>query len=302
MIWPIFQFSGPANIQAMGISFGEMMNLTEYSVRTPTPDLYDGIDKDEINPIIKARQFANDSMNNTLFPVNLDPAEHEADEQAAPVAPNFFVQYSLEENISVKQAAHHGAYGAHAMNTLRTIANDSQPIFDNNAYTFTVIFHRGRLSIWAHFVRKPPAGDYMLDYVPYLVVNDVDMMRNRENFERGVRFFRNARRLAERYRTELVDAANRHVNPARNTPGASDENDGEDGDEQGDGNDHQYGEGNGSGDVDVNDVAEQDATGDVDEEAGDDEDEGEDMDWDDPYFDEDSEGSESDVSEYQPSE
>lgn len=224
MIWPIFQFSGAADNQAVSIRFERIKTITGNHNRSTTPNLYDGIAWNDIDERIRERQLANGRENNTLFP---------SAAQLAPAAPNFFVHHNLTPANCVKLAAHNGAYGARAMQTLQFIANSGERTYDNNAYTFSVIFQRTSMSIWAHFARRPPAGDNLPDYLPYCVA-EVNMMINRENFTRGARLFRNARRLAERFRMEFVEAANdRTRNPEQYIPGNTPESDDDDDDEEG---------------------------------------------------------------------
>ncbi|KAH7021752.1 hypothetical protein B0J12DRAFT_705367 [Macrophomina phaseolina] len=131
-----------------------------------------------------------------------------------PVAPNFFLAAKGPDGslaVAGRQACYDGALGARGMHGLQSYQQD-EPIYDNNAYTITSIYHGGQLKMYTSHVAPPrsPGGrpEYHMSQI-----NTWGMTGNADTFRQGARAYRNARDWAKEQRDEAIRQANERVNP-----------------------------------------------------------------------------------------
>ena len=126
-----------------------------------------------------------------------------------PIAPNFFLEVKGPDGsaaVAARQARYDGAIGSRAMHSLQNYGKE-EPIYDNNAYTFSFTFCDGFLKLYAHHPTAPttkggPPQYHMTQVDAWGLTGNVD------TFRRGATAFRNARDLAKRHRDRFIQDAN----------------------------------------------------------------------------------------------
>lgn len=158
-------------------------------VVTPQPDYLEGINIKPENRLIREhlREFA-------------VPA---AD---APILPNLFIEAKAptgNAKVALRQAVYDGAFGARAMEVIRTVAGNNT--FDGKAYTFSATYAAGTLRLYAHFMGEPESVDsspryHLTQLGSWALDNSV------KTFREGATAFRNLRDKAHQIRNEFADA------------------------------------------------------------------------------------------------
>ncbi|CAJ2508667.1 Uu.00g136930.m01.CDS01 [Anthostomella pinea] len=187
--------AGNADIPNEGhLPFTNFESLTNETTVKLVPDYFDGAQVKDIHSQVRQ------DLSRTII-----PTKH-AD---VPVAPNFFLEAKAPRggaDVALRQACHDGAYGAHAMHSLQNYGND-EPVYDNNAHTFSSKYHDGTLKLYTHHPTAPttPGGrpEYHMTQVKAFA-----MTSDRNTFVGGATAFRNARDMASGYRNEFIAAAN----------------------------------------------------------------------------------------------
>ena len=175
------------------ILYAELKPITNENSTKPKPDLFDGCRLEDINQLVR----------DDIYPLII-PTKHPTE----PVAPNMFMEAKGEKGsaaVMKRQACYDGAYGARAMHSLQNYGEE--PVYDNNAYTFSSTYHNGQLTLYSHHPTAPatPGGrpEYHMTQLRVLTIT-----RSPKAFVEGVTVFRNARDLAGRYRDNFITAAN----------------------------------------------------------------------------------------------
>lgn len=126
-----------------------------------------------------------------------------------PILPNFFLEVKGPDgrpSVATQQARYYGAIGARGMHSLQNHLR-KEPIYDDNAYSFSTTYQDGHLILFAHHLTAPttPGGRpeyHMTQLKSFALTSD------RETFTQGVTTFRLLRDLAKRYRDDFINDAN----------------------------------------------------------------------------------------------
>lgn len=173
-----------------------LADLTDGNIVRPRVEIYDGAEHNKLDREILTE------LRSFIKPLAA---------KIAPVVPNFFGVFKsskLAGLVPEQVARYFGAIGARGVQKLRSFAmEDSETVYDGNAYTITATYHVGILAIYAHHPIQPLVrGDsekYQMTLIQKITIDD-----SPEAFQRGVTVFRNAREWAMGKRDEFVDAAN----------------------------------------------------------------------------------------------
>ena len=176
------------------VPFGNMEDMAPDIFKKPKPDLYWGARPEQID-----RQVKKD-LNHQIVPSTRD---------IYPAVPNLFLEVKGPNGLPAKrtmQACYIGSMGARAMHALQCYGQ-VEPIYDNNAYTFSSTYQEGILKIYSHHPAPPSRpGEspryHMTQLNSYALTGDIDTLR------RGVGALRNARDLAREQRDMLINEAN----------------------------------------------------------------------------------------------
>ncbi|KAM3521659.1 hypothetical protein NHJ13051_006129 [Beauveria bassiana] len=199
----------PTILGTNDISSGENIPFTNFDTMTDgttvdaVPDLYDGIDPDNVGKAVRQ------DLNKTIIPTT---------HSTAPVVPNFFLEAKAPRggaDVAKRQACLDGALGARAMHTLQAYGEETpeetgNPIYDGNAYVFSSTYHDGTLKIYTHHVTAPTAEGSRPGY-HMTQVRTFGMTDTRETFIAGATAIRNARDLARQRREDFLQAAKAKV-------------------------------------------------------------------------------------------
>jgi hypothetical protein len=174
--------------------FTNMAPIVE-DVTAPTPDIYDGVRPERIDPRVRHSLSAHIVPSKTT---------------SEPAAPNFFFEGkgpSGRADVAKRQACHDGAVGARAMHSLQNYGR-SEPQYDGNAYTYSSSFHDGQLKLYGHHPTAPQAPGERPQY--HKTQNkSYAMTSDRETFQKGATAFRNLRDHAGSHRDAFIEEANR---------------------------------------------------------------------------------------------
>ena len=139
----------PAMLNAVGASSGAQKNVLFTSTQPITdgialakPDYYYGAQPEQIHPHVR------NELSKHIIPSN---------HTHLPVVPNFFLEAKGPDGsaaVARRQACHNGAMGARAMQSLRSFGQ-SEPVYDNNAYTISTTYYEGQLKMYGHSVAQP---------------------------------------------------------------------------------------------------------------------------------------------------
>jgi hypothetical protein len=82
------------------------------------------------------------------------------------MAPNFFLAAKGPDGsaaVANRQACYDGALGARGMQSLQSYRQD-EPVYDNNAFTLTSIYHNGSLEMYTTHITPPAAPGQPPEY------------------------------------------------------------------------------------------------------------------------------------------
>lgn len=193
--------AGTANIpNERNLQFTNFESLTNEATVKAVPDYFDGARKGDIHTQVRHE------LDKTIIPTR---------HPGAPAIPNFFLEAKAPSggtDVALRQACYDGAHGARAMYSLQNYGKE-EPIYDNNAYTFSSKYHDGTLKLYAHHLTAPTAPReqpeyHMTQLKAYALTSD------RETFIKGATAFRNARGLTKRYRDNFIESANARARQA----------------------------------------------------------------------------------------
>ncbi|KAI9748370.1 MAG: hypothetical protein M4579_007245, partial [Chaenotheca gracillima] len=196
--------SGDTNIPSAGeLPFGYLEPLTDGTLVDAKPDFYDGARPAQIHPRIRSE------LGSYITP---------STQQQAPALPNFFAEGKGPEGnaaVAKRQACYDGALGARGIQELRSFGveasgvEDSETLYDNNAYTITSTYHGGTatLQMYTTHLTQSPDDENSPEY-HMTQVGGWTLTGSSGQFRQGAGAFRNARDWAKEKRDDLIAAAN----------------------------------------------------------------------------------------------
>jgi hypothetical protein len=187
------------------IPFTNLDHLTDGTLVPGNPDLYYGARPEQLNRQVR------DELSNQIIP----STQHDL-----PIAPNFFLAAKGPDGsiaVAGRQASYDGALGARGMHSLQSYGQD-EPVYDNNAYTITSIYHGGQLKMYTSHPAEPNRPRSRPEY--YMTqINTWGMTGNVETFRQGATAFRNAGDWTKEQRDDAIRCANNKSNDIpRTTP------------------------------------------------------------------------------------
>ena len=207
----------PAMLEAMGVSRRAENNILFTNIDPVTgditqakPDYYYGARPEQIHPHVR------NELSKHIIPSN---------HTHLPAVPNFFLEAKGPDGsaaVARRQACHDGAIGARAMQSLRSFGQ-SEPVYDNNAYTISTTYHEGSLKMYGHSVAQPKGPGTRPEYYMYQL-RSFAMTGTADSFRQGATAFKNAMDLTEEYRNDAITQGNERA-------GQTIQNEGDDEDE-----------------------------------------------------------------------
>ncbi|KAK7739656.1 hypothetical protein SLS53_005623 [Cytospora paraplurivora] len=171
------------------------------------PDYYEGVHPKDIHAEVKR------TLSKRIIPTNARGTKD-------PAAPNYFFeakapnQYTEDARM---QAGIAGVLGARGLHSLQNYCKGTKkPVYDGNAYTFSVTYVKFELTIYATYLTAPSQD---IDR-PQYTVTEINQywLKNKSLFLEGVTACRNLRNLAREFREKFVNEANERVKkPTRQT-------------------------------------------------------------------------------------
>jgi hypothetical protein len=178
----------------MNTPFRNLEPITDGTLAPANPDLYYGAYPEELDQSIRNKLAGH------IIPSTMEDK---------PMAPNFFLEVKGPNGslaVATRQARYDGAIGARAVHSLQNYGGE-EPQYDNQAHTYSSIYHGGQLQLFAHHVTAPTTKGGRPKY-HMTQVRSFSMTDTRETFVQGATAFRNARDLAKRHRDGFIQAAN----------------------------------------------------------------------------------------------
>ncbi|KAH8755069.1 hypothetical protein F5883DRAFT_430835, partial [Diaporthe sp. PMI_573] len=174
------------------------MRFSKEDLKDAKPDYFEGIKPANIEPEVKKD-----------LSVMIIPDVGTA--LTGPAAPNFFLEIKtdgLRESVVRLQCVMDGVLGARCMHSLQNYRME-EPLYDGNAYTFSVSYYRKELRFYAIRI-QPPSGNsnkprYEAIHLEWFA------MEAEEKFLPAINAYRNIRDLGEKYRRRFVRDANSRV-------------------------------------------------------------------------------------------
>ena len=133
---------GDARCRSGGISFKNLEGLTDHKLTPGNPNVYYGARPEQLNRTVR------EDLSRQIIP----STQHDL-----PIAPNFFLAAKGLDGLPAvagRQACYDGALGARGMRALQSYRQD-KPVYDNNAFTISSIYHGGTLKINTSHVAPP---------------------------------------------------------------------------------------------------------------------------------------------------
>ncbi|RMD41859.1 hypothetical protein DV735_g3278, partial [Chaetothyriales sp. CBS 134920] len=202
-------------LQAIGASQGAVKNILFTStvpivngIALAKPDYYYGARPEQIHSGIR------DDLSKCII-----PSKH----THLPAVPNFFLEAKGPDRSGaegLRQACHDGAIGARAIQSLRSYGQ-SNPVYDNNAYTISSTYHLGQLKMYSHTVSQPKGPGTRPEYYMHQL-NAYSMTGNKDAFLQGATAFKNAMELTEEHRNTAILHANERAQTIDNEDGGED--------------------------------------------------------------------------------
>ena len=192
---------------ARNLIFGNIKPLTDGSLVAPKPDLYDGVNPTTLDKAIR------EELADVIVP---------SKSGGNPVVPNFFFEIAGPKSrpmVAELRARYHGAIGARAMNALQSYGKQT-PVYDGKAYSFSSVYHRGILEIYAHHLTAPITARKQPVY--HMTRVDIFVLLKHRDFHEAVTALRNCRDLAKKWRNKFIQAANTRRSPMGLSPIKSD--------------------------------------------------------------------------------
>lgn len=185
---------------AGGIPFGNLDHLTGGTLMPGKPDLYYGARPEQLKRTVRTE------LTGRIVPSTQDDL---------PIAPNFFLAAKGPDGslaVAGRQACYDGALGTRGMHSLQSYGQ-SEPPYDNNAYTVTSIYHGGTLKMYTSHPTQPGGPGTRAEYYMHQI-KGYAMTSDPETFRRGATAFRNLREWTEKQRNAAIAHANKRANDA----------------------------------------------------------------------------------------
>jgi hypothetical protein len=181
-----------------GIPFTNLDPLTDGTLKPGNPDVYYGARPEQLNRKIR------EELGGRIVP----STQHDL-----PIAPNFFLAAKGPDGslaVAGRQACYDGALGARAMHSLQSYGGE-EPVYDNNAYAVTSIYHGGTLKMYTSHVAPPRSSqgqpEYHMTQLRSFAITDT-----RDTCVAGLQAYRNGREWTEKQRNEAIRQANQRAN------------------------------------------------------------------------------------------
>ncbi|KAK0617800.1 hypothetical protein B0T17DRAFT_535857 [Bombardia bombarda] len=184
------------------LPFEDMDTLTNDKTVFPTPSVCHGAHY--LDPDVKVIE---------ALPTSIIPKKSGA--LYYPAVPNFFLGVTDMLGVGIvllRQAAHAGAYGAHAIHSLREwIGVDMlgvKELYDDQAYAYSVTYHPDDciMKLYRHYITAPTETGgrphYHIQLLNHFLLGRYDYLI------KGVTAFRNLRDLAKQHRDRFIELAN----------------------------------------------------------------------------------------------
>lgn len=168
--------------------------ITDEHVVSSKPDFYHGARPEQLKRPIRT------DLNHLIVP----STQHDL-----PILPNHFTVVKGPDGsvaVAKRQATYEAYLGARGIHVLQNYGQ-AEPLFDNKAYTFALIYHTSVLSLFVcHPVQPVNSGEQPFYYMTF--VTQFAMISNAEAWKEGATWYRNSIDLAKQWRDELIRAAN----------------------------------------------------------------------------------------------
>ncbi len=167
---------GDSKCVAGQVPFTNLEALTDSSLVPGNPDLYYGVRSEQLDQHVRTQ---------------LDKHIMPSIQHNLPIVPNFFLNTkgrNRTPEVAELQAWYDGALGARGMNSLQTYANlDS----DNKAYTLTLTYYRGTLTIYITYLLSQASLKIYCKYTimqikAYALTSNVNTFRLRISAYRNI--------------------------------------------------------------------------------------------------------------------
>ncbi|KAH8706062.1 hypothetical protein BGW36DRAFT_354439 [Talaromyces proteolyticus] len=179
-----------------GIPFRNLDHLTDGTLVPGNPDRYYGARPEQLN-----RQIRNE-LDGQIVP----STQHDL-----PIAPNFFLAAKGPDgsaSVARRQASYDGALGARGIQSLQAY-KQSEPKFNNNAYTLTSIYHNGQLQMFTSHPSKSTTSDQSEYHMTQ--IKGWSMTSDSDAFREGATWYRNGRDWAKEQRDDAIKKANQQA-------------------------------------------------------------------------------------------
>lgn len=176
------------------LPFDNLEPLTWPIDLVPAPAYFDGASPEALEPWVR------EDLGAEIVPTR---------DAEASVVPNFFIQARgrpAKAEEEKRMAGLYGAYGARAMLALRNYGAE-EVVYDGKAYTFSAVYNKDVLTLYAHHITAPAEPDGRPRY-QMTRIRDYYLTMGRTGFLEGARALRNARDLAWGNREAFIAEAN----------------------------------------------------------------------------------------------
>ncbi|KAL9619833.1 MAG: hypothetical protein Q9160_005573 [Pyrenula sp. 1 TL-2023] len=194
----------PAMLKAMGASEGAQKNVLFTNIDPITdnitqakPDYYYGAQPEQLSHNVRIQ------LSKQLIPSN---------HSHLPAVPNYFLEAKGPDGslaVAQRQTLHNGAIGARAIQSLQSYGQD-EPIFDNNAYAISSIYHGGTLKMYGHSSAQPNGPGTRPEYYMHQI-RSFAMTDTVDSFRQGATTYKNAIDLTREHRNTAIVHANEMV-------------------------------------------------------------------------------------------
>ena len=174
-------------------SLAPLDGFEEGDLKKAQPDYYYGAPPEQLN------QEVRNKLSNYIIP---------SASTDLPIAPNYFLEAKGPNGtftVSARQACFDGAHGTRAMQALQSYGQ-GEPVYDNNAYTLTGIYHAGQLRMYSHYATQPNGAGTQVKY--YMHQQEAYAMTSKDSFVQGLAALRNAEDWAKEVRDTVIARAN----------------------------------------------------------------------------------------------
>ena len=177
-----------------GIPLTNFDHLTDGTISSGNPDRFYGACPEQLN-----RRIRNE-LSDRIVP---------STQQDLPIAPNFFLAAKGPDGnaaVARRQACYDGALGTRGIQSLQSYGQ-SEPVYDNKAYTITSIYNDGQLKLYTSHPGQPTGPGNRPEYYMHQV-KAWAMTSDSDTFRRGATAYRNARDWTKEKRDGFIETAN----------------------------------------------------------------------------------------------